>query len=53
LPVFWFTRRFAVLPSFGSFTGGHPIRLGAGDRVFAAGPDSVLDLTQPEAASRG
>jgi len=42
LPVFWFARRFAVLPSFGSFTGGHAIRPASGDRVYAAGPDGVL-----------
>ena len=53
LPVFWFAQRFAVLPSFGSFTGGHPIRHGAGDRVFAVGPDGVLDVSWPLAASHG
>ena len=53
LPVFWFARRFAVLPSFGSFTGGHAIRLGTGDRVFAAGPDGVVDVSRPAAASHG
>ncbi len=53
LPVFWFARRFAVLPSFGSFTGGHAIRRGPGDRVFAAGPDGVVDITGPKAAGHG
>jgi DNA ligase-associated metallophosphoesterase len=53
LPVFWFARRFAVLPSFGTFTGGYAIRHHAGDRVFAAGPDGVLDVSRPAAASHG
>jgi DNA ligase-associated metallophosphoesterase len=45
LPVFWFAGRVAVLPSFGSFTGGHAIRPGPGDGVYAAGPDGVLPVS--------
>lgn len=45
LPVFHFAERVGVLPSFGSFTGGHPVVPLAGDRVFAVGPDAVLDCS--------
>ena len=44
-PVFWFRQDYAVLPAFGSFTGGHNIRPGRGDRVFMTGPDSVVEIT--------
>lgn len=37
-PCFWFGETVAVLPAFGSFTGGRAIRARAGDRVFAVGP---------------
>jgi metallophosphoesterase superfamily enzyme len=39
LPVFWLTPRYAVLPSFGSFTGGAEIEPGPEDRVYAAAAD--------------
>ncbi|MEL7296809.1 MAG: ligase-associated DNA damage response endonuclease PdeM [Pseudomonadota bacterium] len=44
-PVFWFRQDHAVLPAFGSFTGGHNIRPKRGDRVFMTGPDSVVEIT--------
>lgn len=45
-PAFWFRRDYAVLPAFGSFTGGHPIRPGQDDRVFVAGPGAVIDVSK-------
>jgi DNA ligase-associated metallophosphoesterase len=48
LPVFWQRSGHAVLPSFGSFTGGHPVRAEAGDRLYAVGPDAVLPLPAPK-----
>jgi uncharacterized protein len=41
VPVFWFGARHAVLPAFGSFTGGANIRPEPTDRVFAIA-DSVV-----------
>jgi DNA ligase-associated metallophosphoesterase len=43
-PCFWFRPESAILPAFGSFTGGHRIRPRTGDRVFAIGPDQVLEI---------
>ncbi len=43
-PVFWFRDDHAVLPAFGTFTGGYAVRPAAADRVFAVGPDDVLEL---------
>jgi uncharacterized protein len=48
---FWFGQQIGVLPSFGSFTGAHRIRPQQGDRVFAVGPDCVLEVNY-EAANR-
>ena len=45
LPVFWFADHVGVLPSFGSFTGGQPIRPAAGDRVYGIAADQVLDCS--------
>ncbi len=44
MPCFWFTHESAVLPAFGSFTGGGRIHPGAGDRVFVVGDDGVLEV---------
>jgi DNA ligase-associated metallophosphoesterase len=41
LPCFFFGGKEALLPAFGSFTGGHAIQPGAGDRVFAISPAGV------------
>jgi len=41
---FWFGPRTAVLPAFGSFTGAHRVRPCQGDRVFAVGPDCVVEV---------
>lgn len=45
LPAFWFRRRAAVLPAFGDFTGGLRVRPGRGERLFAAGPGCVVDVS--------
>ncbi|WP_428311422.1 ligase-associated DNA damage response endonuclease PdeM [Hydrocarboniphaga sp.] len=44
LPVFWLRERVAVLPSFGAFTGGYPIRAEAGDRVIAVTPERLIAI---------
>ena len=43
-PCFHFGPRVAVLPAFGAFTGMHPVRVRRGDRVFAIGPDAVVEV---------
>jgi uncharacterized protein len=47
LPCFWFSQRVGVLPAFGAFTGMHPVRVRAGERVFATGAGRVFEL-QPK-----
>lgn len=42
LPCFWFSESFAVLPAFGSFTGGYLIQRRPGDRVFLIADDEIL-----------
>lgn len=36
---FWWRDPVLVLPAFGGFTGGHPVRPRPGDRIFAIPPD--------------
>lgn len=43
-PCFWFGKKCAVLPAFGSFTGMKTIRAERGDRVFAAGKGDVIQV---------
>jgi uncharacterized protein len=44
-PCFYFGQRCAILPAFGGFTGMHPIRpTQRGDRIFAVGPESVIEV---------
>lgn len=43
-PCFWFGASVAVLPAFGVFTGARAVRPGRGDRVFAVGEGSVLEV---------
>lgn len=45
LPVFWLRSDSGVLPSFGSFTGGHPVEPAPEDRLYAVLPDAVLDVS--------
>ena len=44
LPCFWFGAGVGVLPAFGAFTGMHPIRPAAGDRVFAIADQHVAEV---------
>ncbi|MFG0328910.1 MAG: ligase-associated DNA damage response endonuclease PdeM [Phycisphaerales bacterium] len=42
-PCFWVRPLILILPSFGSFTGGYRIQPRSGDRIFAVGPDAVVE----------
>ena len=44
LPVFWFGAAVGVLPSFGSFTGGHAVSPRKGDALVAITPDGLARL---------
>ncbi|WEF33369.1 ligase-associated DNA damage response endonuclease PdeM [Pseudoduganella chitinolytica] len=44
LPCFLVGAHRAILPSFGSFTGGHEIEPGAGDRLYLAVEDTIFPL---------
>lgn len=44
LPCFWFSEKFAVLPAFGSFTGGYLVQRGPGDRIYLIAEDEVLSV---------
>ena len=41
---FWLTEHTLILPSFGTFTGGHPIEPTSKDRIFAPLNDRVVEL---------
>lgn len=43
-PVFWFRKNYAVLPAFGSFTGGHNIIPDETDRIYLVGENEIIDL---------
>lgn len=45
LPCFLFGKESALLPSFGAFTGGHPVKPAHCDRLFLAAPDKVVELS--------
>ncbi len=44
VPCFSFGPRTALLPSFGTFTGGWTITPRREDRIFAVGPDEVVEV---------
>ena len=48
LPCFWFGDAVGVLPAFGAFTGMHPIRAAAGERVFPIADATVAMLRPSE-----
>ena len=50
---FVFGPRRAILPAFGPFTGGHRLTLAEDDRVFAVGPDDVVEVTGPAVVRGG
>jgi uncharacterized protein len=61
-PCFFFSDSLAVLPAFGSFTGMHPVRPRrrkadargciSHDRIFAVGPDEVIEIKRMKLARR-
>lgn len=51
LPVFWFGREQAVLPSFGQLTGGFPITPAPGDQLYGVLPTAVVPLPVTQTAS--
>jgi DNA ligase-associated metallophosphoesterase len=44
LPCFWVRNKYAVLPSFGTFTGSFTIKPSSLDRVFVVARDTVIAL---------
>ena len=44
LPCFVFGADAGMLPSFGAFTGGHPVTLYAGERLFVAADEQVIEI---------
>lgn len=44
LPCFWFGKQHGVLPSFGTFTGGHAIAPAKNDKVFVIAEGKVIPL---------
>jgi metallophosphoesterase superfamily enzyme len=53
LPCFWLGDDVGVLPAFGAFTGMHPIRAGAADRVFAIADGAVTAMRSRAVAEAG
>ncbi len=45
VPAFLMGPREAILPAFGSFTGGTTVVPGPGTRVFAVGPERVMEVS--------
>lgn len=44
IPCFFFGSDFGVLPSFGDFTGSHPLQLEDGDRAYVPVEDEIIML---------
>lgn len=44
-PAFWLRPRQLVLPAFGSFTGGQRVTAAKDDRLFAVGPEQVVEVS--------
>ena len=44
LPCFWLGNDVGVLPAFGAFTGMHPIRAGASDRIYVVADETVAAM---------
>jgi DNA ligase-associated metallophosphoesterase len=44
LPCFLLGKRVGVLPAFGAFTGGHPVRPGNGERVYVIAEEQVIEI---------
>ena len=45
LPCFCFAKQSALLPAFGSFTGGQMIRPSPNERVFVVAADTVIEMS--------
>ena len=52
-PCFWAGRAGVVLPAFGEFTGGWPVRRAPGDRVFVSDGSRVLEVPAAPPAAAG
>jgi len=44
VPCFFFADKFGILPSFGDFTGGHPLKPSRGERVFLPVEGEVISV---------
>ncbi|MBU6452220.1 MAG: ligase-associated DNA damage response endonuclease PdeM [Cyanobacteria bacterium REEB67] len=44
LPCFWVRRKYAVLPSFGVFTGSFTIRPSQLDKIYVVAQDAVIEI---------
>jgi len=44
LPCFWLRRKYAVLPSFGVFTGSFTVRPSQLDKIFVVAHDAVIPM---------
>lgn len=44
LPCFFFGAKQAILPAFGSFTGGYSMKPGAADQIFVVSPNGVTQV---------
>ena len=53
IPIFWQRDTGLVLPSFGTFTGGHLVSPGPRDRIYAAGPEKVVPFFRAAAPTGG
>lgn len=53
LPCFRLRRRDMVLPAFGEFTGGWPVRAGPGERLFVTDGARVVEVPPRAAARQG
>ena len=51
-PVFWTRAGLAVLPAFGSFTGGMEAEPDAGDQLYAVSPQGVQPILLPTTSTR-
>jgi uncharacterized protein len=45
LPCFWQQSHQLIMPAFGEFTGGHPVKLQLGDAVYATDGVQVHDIS--------
>ncbi|MHC4990705.1 MAG: ligase-associated DNA damage response endonuclease PdeM [Planctomycetota bacterium] len=53
LPCFVLGPELLLVPAFGSFTGGHRVRPGPDEHVFAVTPEGVVEVTAAARVARG